>query len=62
MFDNYWNPFLERQGPAGAYVASLTEGRRSALRDRLNKALTGPDARGMLNLRARVWAVRGVIP
>ena len=22
-FDDYWSPFLDRQGPAGAYVASL---------------------------------------
>ncbi len=61
-FEDYWNPFLEKQGPAGAYVASLTKDRRLALRDRLKAALTGPDARAGLKLRARVWAVRGTVP
>ena len=34
-FDDYWNPFTEKQGPAGAYVAGLPAAQREALRLRL---------------------------
>ena len=61
-FEDYWNPFLEKQGPAGAYVASLTNDRKLALRDRLKQVITGRAAREGLQLRARVWAVRGTVP
>jgi SAM-dependent methyltransferase len=61
-FEDYWNPFLEKQGPAGAYVASLSNDRRSALRDRLKQVMAGEGAREGLKLRARVWAVRGTVP
>jgi SAM-dependent methyltransferase len=58
-FDDYWKPFLGGQGAAPGYVTSLTERRRSALRDLLRSGLpTGPD--GSIQLTARAWAVRGV--
>jgi hypothetical protein len=57
-FDDYWNPFLGGQGPAPAYAMSLTEERRSALRDRIRETL--PIAGdGTIPLIARAWAVRG---
>jgi SAM-dependent methyltransferase len=61
-FDDYWGPFLEKQGPAGAYVATLPLGERQQLRERLRRRLlgTGPDR--PIQLRARAWAVRGVVP
>lgn len=61
-FDDYWTPFLARQGPAGAYVAALTASDREALRARLQRRLLrgGPDAAFVL--RARAWAVRGTVP
>jgi SAM-dependent methyltransferase len=34
-FDDYWSPFLEKQGPAGAYVAALAASEREQLRLRL---------------------------
>jgi SAM-dependent methyltransferase len=51
-FDDYWQPFLGGQGPAGGYVSSLSESARLALESRLR----GAD----LAMRARAWAVRGV--
>jgi hypothetical protein len=44
-FDDFWTPFLEKQGPAGAYAASLSAEDREALRLRLRRRLlgTGPD-------------------
>ena len=58
-FDDFWAPFLSGQGPAGAFVASLSETRRLALRDRLRKRLE-VDATGSFTLHARAWAVKGV--
>ena len=61
-FDDFWAPFLDRQGPAGAYVASLAAEDRVRLRERLRRRLLdgGPDR--AIVMRARAWAVRGTIP
>lgn len=61
-FDDYWAPFLERQGPAGSYVAALTDDQRQALASRLRQRLLGARADGVIVLRARAWAVRGRVP
>jgi SAM-dependent methyltransferase len=59
-FDDYWAPFLGGQGPAPAYVASLTAADRDALRDLLRDRLpTAPD--GTIPLTARAWAVQGTV-
>ncbi len=57
-FDDYWDPFLGGVGPAPAYLATLDDGERVALRERLRATLpTEPD--GSIRLTARAWAVRG---
>jgi SAM-dependent methyltransferase len=61
-FDDYWQPFLGGQGPAGAYVASLREPRRAALEARLRGRLLGTRPDGPFTLRASAWAVKGVVP
>src|SRR5690606_30843431 len=38
-FDDYWEPFLGGQGPAPAYLVSLGEEHRFALRERLRATL-----------------------
>lgn len=60
-FDDFWTPFLEKQGPAGAYTASLAATEREALRLRLRTRLlsNGPDH--AITMRARAWAVRGTV-
>lgn len=60
-FEDYWRPFLGGQGPAPAYVMSLAEERRAALKARLESTLA-PAAGGPFSLKARAWAVRGVSP
>jgi len=57
-FEDYWKPFLGGQGPAPAYVMSLPEGSRAALRSRLQAQLS-PSRAGPISLNARAWAVRG---
>jgi SAM-dependent methyltransferase len=61
-FDDFWTPFLQKQGPAGAYAASLSAESLEALRARLRRRLlgTGPDK--AIVLHARAWVVRGTIP
>jgi hypothetical protein len=56
-FDTYWTPFLAGTGPAPAYVATLDDDRRAALRDAVRERLPGDD--GGIHLTARAWAVRG---
>jgi SAM-dependent methyltransferase len=57
-FDDLWRPFLGGQGPAPGYCASLSDDRRSALRERLREVLP-VHSDGSIALRARAWAVRG---
>ena len=57
-FDDYWPPFLGGTGTAPAYVASLGEPSRAALRERLRGRLPTADD-GSVHLTARAWAVRG---
>jgi SAM-dependent methyltransferase len=61
-FDDYWLPFLEKQGPAGAYVATLGLGELEQLRQRLRTRLLGDGPDCPLVLNARAWAVRGTVP
>lgn len=60
-FDDFWLPFLDGQGPAGAYVASLPADQRDELARHLRERLQ-PDASGAIRLRARAWAVKGTVP
>lgn len=60
-FDDYWQPFLGGQGPAGGYAASLSDADRHAPESRLRRRLSaGRD--GSFTLPARAWAVKGVVP
>jgi SAM-dependent methyltransferase len=61
-FDDYWLPFLEKQGPAGAYVATLSATAVERLRLRLRRRLLGDGPDAPIVLRARAWAVRGDVP
>ena len=60
-FDDFWTPFLERQGPAGAYASSLPAADREALRLRLRRRLLGDGPEKPIVMHARAWAVRGTI-
>jgi SAM-dependent methyltransferase len=60
-FDDYWSPFLEEQGPAGAYVAALSANEREQLRLRLRRRLLGEGPDRPIALKARAWAVRGIV-
>jgi len=57
-FDDYWTPFLGGQAPAPGYCMSLSEDRRTALRDRIRASLPIKDD-GSIHLTARAWAAQG---
>ena len=59
-FDDYWSPFLGKQGAAPTYLDSLESGTRDNIRARLGSRLT-PSADGSIPLRARAWAVQGIV-
>src|SRR5215210_2196769 len=55
-FENWWQPYNEGVGPAGAYVAALDPERRAELREKCRSLL--PPAPFVLV--ARAWAARGI--
>jgi SAM-dependent methyltransferase len=58
-FEDYWNPFLGGQGPAGAYLDSLDERRRNVLKNNVLKRLP-IEKNGSIKLLARAIAIKGV--
>jgi len=60
-FDDYWRPFLGKTGPAGTYVAGLTETQREALMSRLRAAYESGDPDGPRSFAATAWVCRGLV-
>jgi trans-aconitate methyltransferase len=59
-FDDYWLPFLGKQGAAPTYLASLDDEMREQIRELL-KARLPAAADGSIALTARAWAVQGSV-
>jgi SAM-dependent methyltransferase len=59
-FDDYWTPFLGKQGAAPTYLASLNENARDRIRDAL-KARLVPNSDGSIAMTARAWAIQGTV-
>ncbi len=55
-FDDYWTPFLGKQGAAPTYLAGLDDAARNRIRDTL-KARIATSADRSIALTARAWAV-----
>jgi len=60
-FDDYWAPFLLRQGSAPVYLASRSDGIREAIRERLRASLPA-NSDGTIVLQARALAIRALRP
>ena len=60
-FDDYWIPFVGKQGAAPTYLASVNEEIREKIRARLQARLL-PSVDGTIPLRATAWAVQGTVP
>jgi SAM-dependent methyltransferase len=61
-FQDFWEPFLLGQGPAGAFVRKLEGERRQALRNEVKQRLGLKSENAPFSLAARAWAVRGIVP
>lgn len=59
-FEEYWEPFLGKQGPAPSYLATLDAERRERIRALLHARLVRT-ADGSITLPARAWAVQGTV-
>ena len=60
-FDDFWNPFLLGQGPAGMYVRSISGDRLQGVRDAVKQRLPVTRDDKPFALSARAWAVRGTV-
>jgi SAM-dependent methyltransferase len=56
-FEQWWEPYTQGVGPAGAYVQRLDESHRDVLRDALLTRLGA----GPFTVEARCWAARGTV-
>jgi ubiquinone/menaquinone biosynthesis C-methylase UbiE len=61
-FEDYWAPYDGKEGPAAAYVASLSEAERSRLMDAVRAAYLDGDPEGPRSYAALAWAVKGIAP
>ena len=61
-FDDLWIPLTKNQGPVGAYLATIPQERQNALRDRVRQDILGNHPDGPFTLKAKAWAVRGIVP
>jgi len=60
-FDDYWKPFLGKQGAAPAYLASLDNEKRDQIRHKLKARLVAA-ADGSIAMSTIAWAVQGTVP
>lgn len=62
-FEQFWRyQYLEGQGGAAAYIVKLPEDRREALKQRFRQDVMGDRSEGPFTIKAKAWAVRGVVP
>jgi SAM-dependent methyltransferase len=61
-FEDLWRIQSNAQGPPKIYISSLSEDRRQVLKERLRTDILGSRPDGSITLRAKAWAVRGVVP
>ena len=61
-FEDYWNPFLLGQGPAGAFVSRLDAAALLRLKGEVKRRLSLAADDVSFALPARAWGVRGTVP
>jgi hypothetical protein len=61
-FDDYWAPYVGKDGPGAEYVATLTDLQRDHLRDMVLRAYLDGEDDGVRSYAATAWAVSGVTP
>lgn len=61
-FEDYWGPYLGRQGPVADYVTSLDAAALGRLREHVRRAYLDGEPDGPRSYAATAWAVRGLAP
>jgi ubiquinone/menaquinone biosynthesis C-methylase UbiE len=61
-FDDYWTPYLGKDGPQAEYVSTLSDAERERLREALRLAYLDGEADGLRSYAALAWAVKGIAP
>jgi ubiquinone/menaquinone biosynthesis C-methylase UbiE len=61
-FADYWAPYVGSDGPGAAYVVTLNDAQRMALRDAVRAAYLDGEADGPRSYAALAWAVKGTTP
>jgi SAM-dependent methyltransferase len=60
-FDDYWSP-RAAEGPTAAYIRTLPQVRQELLQERLRNDIFHNRPDGPFTLKAKAWAVRGIVP
>jgi hypothetical protein len=61
-FDDYWAPFVGKDGPQADYVATLGDAEQDRLRDAVRLAYIDGEPDGPRSYAAVAWAVKGIAP
>jgi ubiquinone/menaquinone biosynthesis C-methylase UbiE len=61
-FDELWQRCLDGDSPPGVYMKRLSADGHEALRKKLRQNVLGNGLDGPFSLKAKAWAVRGVVP
>lgn len=61
-FDDYWAPYVGKDGPGAEYVAALSAAERARLRDAVRLAYVDGEPDGPRSYAAVAWAVKGIAP
>jgi hypothetical protein len=61
-FEDYWAPYVGKDGPQAEYVAALSESERTRLREAVRLAYVDGEPDGPRSYAALAWAVMGIAP
>ena len=61
-FDDYWAPYLGKDGPGADYVETLDGAAVTRLRDAVHSAYLDGEPDGPRSYVAVAWTVKGVVP
>jgi ubiquinone/menaquinone biosynthesis C-methylase UbiE len=61
-FDDFWTPYLGKEGQQAEYVATLSDAERTRLREALRLAYVDGEPDGPRSYAALAWAVKGIAP
>ena len=61
-FQDYWSPYLGRDGPGAEHVGSLTANERTRLEAAVRDAYLDGESDGPRSYAALAWAVKGIAP